>query len=705
MVIHTITPEFLNDFRLGYSRTDSLTVAQDQGFNAATIFTDAAGSPLPGVVDAGKDPVHSGLPSITVAGGFARIGSVDTVPGGGTRNTYELFENMSLINPFGRSRHSWRWGVHLRREEDRGFSDLSSRGSFILNSFPDFAAGLVQSGALSSGMTLAYTRRYPWDLFWQDQFKVRENLTLNYGLRYEYFSVPVERRNHWTNFIPGIGPIVAGSNRILDIDPSKTGPSAIIFRQAPFTLSSSGGVEPDRNNLAPVVGFAYSPRFAKSAFGHDATVIRGGFRVGYDDSFDQLFTVMSRNAPYNLLTRQVAGTTQNGKFPWGIGFNQDVPLISNLGKQGPGTPTVGVLPFYSLDRAFRSPYLYQFNFGIQRRLGGEFSMEADYQGSAGHKLGVSGDLNQPMVIVKDAMKRGPVAPNEQVFPYNHFAGGKDVKSIGNSNYHGLTVTAKYQGRRGIFFQASYTLAKSIDDHSASSNAGSGDNQYPADNTNRRLERGPSIFDVRHRAVFVYVMELPVGPGHRVFGWNKGLNRRILGGWQISGITTLQSGAPFTVITGGILDYSGFNSVGTPNGASADRPDVTRHGPLPQANRNPDAAFNKAYFTPAFAGRVGTSGRNQYYGPGLQNYDFAVVKSIRLLTKLGEQTRVQFRADFFNLFNHANFANPVRDMSNANFGKITQTQGTAIAASAGAGGTTGGPLGGPRLIQFALRLEF
>jgi len=700
---HAFKPTFLNEIRLGYSRNQSATTAQDEGLNAATVFSDAAGKPLAGVVDGAKDPVHSGLPTISVAGGFASLGSVNSIPSGGTTNTYELFENMSMINPFGLSRHSWRWGFHIRREEARSLNESSTRGSFMLASFADFAAGLVDSAAFRTGTTLGYARRYPWDLFWQDQYKVKQNLTLNYGIRYEYPSVLAETRNHWTNFIPGIGPMVAGSNRILDIDPSKTGPASIFFRQAPFTLSSSGGIKPDKNNFAPVLGFAYSPRFARSVFGNDATVIRGGFRVGYDDTQNLLFGVMSRNPSYNLVTRQVANVTQPGRFPWGIGFNQDVPLISNFGRQGPGTPTAGVLTFFALDPNFRSAYIYQFSFGIQRKLGQEFSAEVDYQGSAGHKLAVTGDLNQPAVIVRDPTRRGPVAPNEQVFPYNHFGGVTTGQSVGNSNYHGMVATAKYQGRRGVFLQTSYTLGKSIDDHSASYNFGLGESGV-ADNNNRRLERGPSSFDIRHRAVLVYGIELPVGPGHRLFGWKNGLNRQVFQGWQISGITTLQTGAPFTVITGG-PDSSGFNSGQGAAGTNADRPDVTGSGPLPQDNRNPDAAFDKTYFKAAPAGRAGTSGRNQYYGPGVQNYDFAAAKSFPLFAKFGEQTRLQIRADFFNLFNHTNFANPVRDMSNANFGRITQTLGTSVQSGAGAGGISGGPLGGPRLIQLALRLQF
>jgi len=687
---HTFTPTFLNEIRLGFSRNETDLTVQDFGFNAASILTDSSGRPLPGVVDATKDPVNSGVPTIVVAGGFARIGTTDNLPQGRITNTYEIFENMSLAAPFGWSRHSWRWGFHIRRELARRFLNGSSRGSFNLVNFADFAAGLVNTASFRSGGTLAYWSRHPFDFFWQDQYKVKENFTLNFGIRYEYPSSIEETRGNGSNFVPGVGPVVLGSNRILDIDPARQGPASIFFREAPFRLPASG-VYNDKNNWAPVMGFAYSPRFAGSIFGNNATVIRGGFRVGYDEIFNNIAANQALNAPYNLITSQVANVTQPARFPWAVGFNQDRSLVSNFGRQGPGTPTAGVLTFGAIDPNIRSTYLYQYSFGIQRRLGQELAFEVDYQGSMGHKLGIFVDANQPQVIARNPAVRGPLAPNEQIFPLNRYGRVNMGASLGNSNYHGMVVTGKYQGRRGIYLQGSYTLGKSIDDHS--SFFGSlGETSFAADSRNLRAERGPSSFDIRQRMVVVYVIDVPVGPGHWLLGWNNRVNRQVFGGWQVAGITSLQTGAPFTVVMGG-ADSSGFNQ------ASADRPDVTRSGPLPQNNREPDAAFDRTYFAPVFAGRLGTSGRNQHYGPGLQNFDFSVTKSFPLA---GEQTRLQFRADFFNLFNHTNFSNPERNMSSANFGRITQTVGSATATAVG---TTAGPQGGPRLIQLALRLQF
>lgn len=702
--VHTFSSSFINEFRLGYSRNVMERAVQDDGLNAATIFTDISGKPLPGVVDATRDPLNSGLPTVTVAGGFAALGTNINFPQGRVSATLELFDNLSFNAPFGWPKHSWRWGFHVRREDLRRYLDRASRGAFNFAAFPDFAKGLVQASNFRTGSTLAYWRRFPWDLFWQDEFKVRENLTLHYGIRYEYPSAVEEIRGHATNYVPGVGPVVVGTDRVLDINPALKGPASLIFRKAPFTLPSSG-VYSDRNNFAPMFGFAYSPRMLRGVFGVNETVIRGGVRVAYDDLFNNVPSSMALGPPYNLQVTQTANVTQPGKFPWAAGFNQNVPLISNFSRQAPGTPTVGVLSFQGVDPNLRSAYLYQYNVGIQRKLGDAFSIEADYQGSSGHKLGIFIDVNQPAVIVRDPLKRGPVAPNEQVFPDNHFGNVQLASSIGSSNYNGLVLTAKYQDRRGLFVQGSYTFGKSLDYNSSyfGSNNLLGETGAPVDSKNLRVEHGPSAFDIRHRFNLIYVIDLPIGPGHRLLGWNNGISRAVLGGWQVSGVVTLQSGYPFTVVTGG-PDSSGFNQAAASglSPAAGDRPDLARVGPLPQDNRNPDAAFDRTWFTAAFAGRVGTSGRNQYYGPGLQNCDFAVAKDFALSTKLGEQTRLQFRADFFNLFNHPNFANPVSDLSNANFGKITQTLGTASAPSIG---TTGGALGGPRLIQLSLRLRF
>src|SRR5215831_334695 len=684
---HIFKPTLLNEFRFGYSRNTTFLTVTDSGFDASTIFRGPDGNPLPGVVNGKENVLDSGLPTITVSGGFAVLGTANNYPQGRITNTYELFDNMSWTA----SRHSFRWGFHARREEARRFLDSNFRGSFNFTNWSDFAAGLVNTSGFHTGSTLAYWRRYPVDLYWQDTFKIKPNFTLNYGVRYEYPSAIYQTRADATNFFPGVGPVPLSTSQVLAIDPTKTGFSSFQYAPAPFTASNSG-VNADKNNFAPVLGFAYTPHFFEKISGHDDTVIRGGFRVAYDEVFNNIPANMGLNAPYSLVTNQTANVTQPGKFPWAIGFNQSVPLVSNFGLQGPGTPTSGLVSFSAEDPNLRSAYIYQYNLGIQRRIGDAFSIEADYQGSSGHKLLLNIDLNEPYVTVSDPTKRGSQAPNQQLFPYPLFGSINTGKDIANSNYNGLVLTGKYQGRHGVFLQASYTYGKSLDD-SSSWSVPSGQPAGVADPSNLRLEYGPSNFDVRQRAVIFYAIDVPAGPGHRVLGWNNAFNRQIIGGWQISGITTIQSGAPFTVFNNS-QDFSGFNQF-------YDRPDVVGGGPLVQDNSNPDAAFNAAYFskTPP-TGRVGTSGRDQYYGPHLVNFDFGGAKNFPLLA---ERLRLQFRADFFNIFNHTNFSNPIANQSSANFGKITSTVGSAVATAVG---TTAGVVGGgPRIIQFSLRLSF
>jgi hypothetical protein len=688
---HTFSPTFLNEFRFGFSRNKTFLTVQDSGFDASKIFVGPDGNPLPGVVNASKNLLDSGLPTITVSGGFAVLGTANNYPQGRITNTWELFDNMSKIAPFGASNHSFRWGFHIRREEARRFLDGSFRGTFNFQNFADFASGQVNTSIIHTGSTLAYWKRYPFDLYWQDTWKIKDNLTLNYGIRYEYPSAIYQTRKDATNFIPGTGPVLLGTNQILNIDPTKTGPSSLFYTQAPFTLSDSG-VHSDKNNVGPVLGIAYTPRFAQKLFGRDGTVIRAGFRVGYDEVFNNIPANMGLNPPYSLSTNQTANVTQPGKFPWAIGYDQSVPLVANYGAQGPGTPTSGLLALNAQDPDLRNAYIYQYNFGIQRRIGNDFSIEADYQGSEGRKLLVNIDVNQPFVTVNNPAVIGKNAPNQQIFPSQTFAQINMGKDIATSNYNGLVVTGKYQGRHGIFVQASYTYGRSLDDSSSWAVA-TGQPGGVADARNLKADYGPSNFDIRHRAVITYVVDVPAGPGHRVLGWNNAINRQVIGGWQISGITTIQTGSPFTVFNNS-TDFSGFNQ-------QFDRPDVTGTGPLTQDNRNPDAAFDTTFFskTPP-TGRVGTAGRDQFFGPGLVNFDFTAAKYFPLHT---ERVRLQFRADFFNLFNHTNFSNPVSNQSSVNFGKITATVGSAVATAVG---TTAGLVGGgPRVVQLAMRVIF
>ena len=694
---HTFTPSLLNEFRLGYSRNLTARTVQDKNVNAATIFT-SGGTTLPGVVNSSTNQQDAGLPTVTIGGGYAGLGTTSSYPQGRTTNTEEVVDNITKTL----SRHSFKVGFHMRREDLKRYADSNSRGALTFNTFAQFAAGQIQTASTRSGSTLAYWRRYPLDFFAQDQFKVSESLTINYGIRYEFPSALSNLQNRAANFVPGIGPVVTGTDDVVTINPLLTGTSAVSLIPGTYSLPASGTFS-RKDQVAPVFGFAYSPQSTGGILGKNATVIRGGFRMAYDDLFNNAPSNMALAPPFTLPTTQTAAVTQPSTFTYAVAFNQNVPLVSNYGKQGPGTPTTGTIALTNVDPHLKNAYVYQYNFGIQRVVAKNLSLEAVYEGSSSRALPIFLDINQPTVVVNDPTKSFKVSPNQQVFPYPDFGKLEQVRSLGSGNYNGLTTTAKFQGSHGYYLQGSYTFSKSLDTNSSlyGSNGSLGEAGNPADSRNIHAEYGPSAYNVAHRFVGVYVVNLPIGPGHHLLGWDNTVNREVFGGWQFSGITTLQTGQPFTVEQGG-ADTNGLNQFDVGNASQSNaRPNISPAcvNGIQQNNRNHAAAFNTSCFIASTApGVIGNESRDKYNGPGLQNWDMALVKRFPIT----ERVNFSLRGDFFNIFNHTNFANPIAYMNNASFGQLTQTEGTAVATAVG---TTGGPIGGARVLQLSGRVTF
>jgi hypothetical protein len=682
--VHTFSPTWLAELRAGLTRNTTDFTAQDRGLNAAPLFPG-----VPGVVDGSRDPENSGLPFVFVAG-YASLGTATNVPQGRTTNTYELAAAATKIAPLGFSRHTMRFGFQGRREEMRRYNNATMRGQLVFASFADFAGtcaacggrSLLNSSTIRTGSTLGHWYRYAWAFWMQDDVRLKRNLTLNWGLRYELPSAMVEKNDRGTNFVEGVGPMLVGTTRILDLDPARPGPAGFFYREAPFTLPR-GGYNPDRNNLAPVAGFAYSP--------NSRTVLRGGFRVSYDEMFHNVPVNQTLNAPWSITTTQRAGTTQPATgYRWEQAFNQNVPLVARTpASQGPGTPAVGLITFTAYDRDAPSPYSYNWNFGVQRELSRGASVEVSYLGSAGHKLAVNVDANEPQVLIRNAGFRGPQAPNEQLFPYPQWSGISLTTFQSNSIYHGLAASWRWRQGQWLNSGGSYTFGHGIDNNSAIFGS---DDDAGRPNTRRRLdlERSHSANDQRHRFIAWWVADLP---GR---GW-------LLGGWQVSGIANVFSGQPFTVFANQTRDFSGFNQLN-------DRPDVAGPGPLTLRRGDSDNFFDPAYFgkagtgvCPGYAaasgntvangcapaGHTGTSPRNGYYGPGVINFDLSVSRKFTV----GERMALRARADFFNLPNHTNFGVRTgnRSMNSGEFGKLTTVSEYLY--------------GGPRVIQLGLRLEF
>jgi hypothetical protein len=680
--VHTFSPTFVSEIRAAFSRNRTNFRVQDAAVNAATVLTG-----VPGVVDATKDPINSGIPTIAITG-YAGLGSATNQPQARTSNTYELFINSTKItNALGLSQ-TIHFGYYGRREETWRMLNGTSRGSLSFASFDQFAgtcaacngASQITTSTIRTGDTLGHWYRYPHAFYVQDDIKLKPNFTVNIGIRYEIPSVLTEKRNKGTNFIPGVGPVLLGTNQVLGIDPSKLGPASLTLTPGPVTLSSAGGVSPDYSNVGPTIGFAYKPSGGMKFFADGKTVIRGGFRIGYDDLFNNIAIDQASNAPWSLVTTQRAGVTQPATYSWPVAFNQNVPLLSRTAS---GTP-VGLVTFTSIAQNVRQAYSENWNFTVERALTAGSSIEASYIGTSGHRLGVPLDINQPSVIVNNQNVRGSQAPNVQVFPYPTWGSSVVRNMVGTSSYHGLVISAKLRFATGLTMNSSYTWSHAIDNTSSFlgttfDSATPASSALPLD-----AQRSNSAYDQRHRFVNIFVYQLPFGRGARLLGNANGWLNQLVGGWSLSGITNIATGQPFTIITNPNLDYSGFNQLN-------DRPNLITSS-LAFNRGNPDAFFSPSAFTPNGPGQVGTSPRNAYYGPGLINFDATLSKKFFITERIG----FELRGDFFNALNHTNFAltSANRTLSSGQFGQLSSTS-----------TFNGGATGGPRVIQITGRLVF
>ena len=291
------------------------------------------------------------------------------------------------------------------------------------------------------------------------------------------------------------------------------------------------------------------------------------------------------------------------------------------------------------------------------------------------------DPNQPTVTVNDPAKRGDQAPNVRAFPFREYSNIFQAAFVSNSNFNGMVLAMHKRPRYGLSFTASYELSKSLDDNSSFGGSDGETGSY-ADTRNRKRDYGLSSFDVRHRVIFSWIYELPVGPNRALLGRAHGFLGQVVAGWTLTGITSYRSGFPFTVRASSDTDYSGLNR-SAPAAGFSDRvnlkPGVSTE---PTNMSDPNHAFDPTVFSFPGAGSVGNVGRNSLIGPHFISEDFAVLKNF----PLRENRQVQFRAEFFNLFNHANFKLPENRLDQSAVGKI-------------------GNAYDPRLIQFSLRFQW
>jgi hypothetical protein len=380
----------------------------------------------------------------------------------------------------------------------------------------------------------------------------------------------------------------------------------------------------------------FQPRlgFAWDPFGDGRTSVRAAYALQTDQP----------------MTSIVIGTTTNPPLAIPLTFSGPIRLDNAINLAGPA----GLAP-QSIAHDFANAYLQSWNFNVQRELIGNLALMVGYFGSKGTHLISRRNLNQPINGVRPFPRLSPSSP---ILPGASLGNITQVESAGNSSYNALWITGTQRLLHGLQFNASYTWSKSLDYNSFSTGGIVGQDSY-----NLRGDRGLSDFDARHRLVFNGIYDLP-------FGGNA-----LLEGWQVAAIVQLQSGSPINIVT----------SNSTVNGvANTLRPDVT--GPIATIG-TVEKWFDTSVFVPVQ--RAGNLGRNVVIGPGFNNVDFSVIKN----TRIRERLLVQFRAEFFDLFNHANFGPPGNVVGTPAFGQITSTRFPT------------GESGSSRQIQFAMKISF
>jgi hypothetical protein len=644
---HIFNSNLVGEFKFGFNRTAGGQVQENSDVDFATQF-DIAG--------VSRDPFDRGIPNISISP-YNTFGDAPT-PISRRDNDYQLNYNLSWF----RGSHNLTFGALYKRIQFNPNVSSSKRGQFIFtgtytnDAFGDFLLGLPFNARGGAGSTQVYLRGNEWHTFVQDDWKASKRLTLNFGLRYEYASPFSEKYNRWSTLDVELGQVVVASDEDGSTYPRELWVPGIEGRLSPLPIVTSEAAGLDRslatkdlNNFAPRFGFAFD------LFGNQKTVMRGGYGIFFNSASFNSFTLQSLAAPFYNDTN-----ANNFTLP-----NTPAPITTIL-----SNPMLSTPGFFAYDINFRTPYFQQWNFGLQRLLARDLLVEAQYLGSKGTKLYTNIFYNVP-----DPAVPSPTTPSIAARSRFPNLGSNTLQaSAGKSNYHALVLRTEKRLSSGLMVMGSYTFSKSIDLDSLGASVATSN----LDQRNiKDLERARSSFDARHRFVASFSYDLPLKFKNRALS-------ALLGNWQAGGIITQQSGLPFTV---------NITTDRANNGLLNQRPNLVGDPNLPGNQRTPERWFNTAAFAVQPLGTLGTAGRNIVEGPGTNIVDFSLLKNI----PVHDRHRLQFRAEFFNIFNHANFDVPGRLCT------VTTTP-TGIACGAtGFGNITAAR--DPRILQFGLKYIF
>jgi len=661
------------ELRGGYNRFLQDFIPQDISFNPTSIGLDTL---APGA-SAARD---YGLPTISLSG-YSPIGATGSVSRGRVDTNYQLFGNVSIT----KGKHNYKMGYEWRRTFINSFIDSGHRGELSFDSLSDFLSGTIDGGGSAEGYSTRYTYQNGAGAYFQDSWRLTNRLTANYGVRWDYFGVVGEQNHQFS-----------------------------LFNAATDSLQQVG-VSGGPSTLYPKDWKNFGPRFSlvDDVLGTGKLVIRTGVGIFYDGASQDFFV---GNQPWNTLPAEAGPAFNN------IGFAGSVsPTISDPVTHQP----LQIFSNYSASSAFTvsqnlvTPRYVSYNLNIESQVTKKVAVQIGYVGSQGRHLFHFRDLNQVNDVAgsTDSCGNGTTISYGQ-YCFANFVYVNQVETSALSNYNSLQGSLKIQNWHGLTSTLNYTWAHSIDTASDGldfvPNAAQPDNSF-----NPHGERASSNFDVRQRVQWYWTYNLPK---YNAAKW-------LTNGWAVDGMFNFATGQPYTV---SYLYEGDFNGTGEWFG----RPDIISN---PQAAHsiNPSnhgvnllnaAAFaapctwdNAAGSCVSGTQHPGSEGRNAFNSTNFTNFDFSLTK----LSHLSEKVTMQLRADMFNIFNHANFSNPllpgfsIDAFSNSNFAPSTVggTTGRLLGAANGTGFVqtlatpdvgSGNPYlggGGPRTMQLAVRFTF
>jgi hypothetical protein len=620
------TQRLTHDTRINWSRNavDSL--------NRFAYNTDIAGTL--GITGISSDPINYGVPAINFTN-FTDLN--DPVPALRRNQTFRFTDNFS----YSRSRHTFRTGLEIRRQQNNSVNDPIARGQFtftgLLTSqldsqgrplpgtgydFADFLLGLPQSTNVRYGSSRTYFRSWGFSWFAQDDWRVHPRFSVSLGVRYEAATPPIELFNRLAN---------------LDLNSDITAVAVVVpYQHAPFSGRLPRSlIRGDFNNWAPRIGLAWRPKIKNW---NRNLVVRAGYSIFYNSSiYGQLSASLANQPPHAFAQTRLTSsatllTLQNGFPPVAPG---DVPN------------TIAVDPNY------RVGYAQIWNLTVESQLTQTISLDLTYTGTKGTHLDL---LRSPNRAVPSDPLRTELSrriPNAPGFTYD--------TSGASSIYHALQIGVRRRMARGLMVFGSYTFGKSIDN---ASSIGGGAQVVVQDDSNFAAERGLSSFDIRHQFRANYVYELPFGERKR---WaSKGTPAAILGNWTLNGGVVIATGTPYTARLLG----NAANNSGTGNNFS-ERPDQVADASLPRDQRTTMRWFNtEAFVQPPF-GRFGNAARNTIPGPGQIVFNMSLGKNIRI--GRDGQRRLDLRWEANNLFNTPNFTGLGTALGSSNYGRVLGTR--------------------------------